>query len=146
MTSSPLSRCSCPPIILSTFFFFFNDTTTTEIYTLSLHDALPICACAAAGTNAADRSLHPGRPRPAALRTDRKSTRLNSSHMSPSYAVFCLKKQTNAAERAPGRVRNNSVSGRVQPLARGHAAGWIPAALRGRAREDLPFVRALFFF
>src|ERR1041385_9274841 len=70
------------------YFFFFNDTATTEIYTLSLHDALPIC-----------RSL--GRPvgtapnvRPwSSVSTDRKSTRLNSSHGYISYAVFCLKKQ-----------------------------------------------------
>src|SRR6266542_6541422 len=66
-------------------FFFFNDTATTEIYTLSLHDALPILAwtpwlpvmgCCSARS-----------------RVDRKSTRLNSSHGSISYAVFCLKKK-----------------------------------------------------
>src|SRR5256885_6761631 len=73
-------------------FFFFNDTATTEIYTLSLHDALPI-------------SPRGGRPPiggggpatlavPAAeLTLDRKSTRLNSSHLVISYAVFCLKKK-----------------------------------------------------
>src|SRR3982750_4966848 len=68
------------------FFFFFNDTATTEIYTLSLHDALPIWS-------PASRSGCPPRPagrcRPC---TDRKSTRLNSSHDQISYAVFCLKK------------------------------------------------------
>src|SRR6266576_4303125 len=68
------------------FFFFFNDTATTEIYTLSLHDALPI-------------SLpHPhwrggGRQGDLLLGEDRKSTRLNSSHVESSYAVFCLKKK-----------------------------------------------------
>src|SRR6266436_9309984 len=69
--------------------FFFNDTATTEIYTLSLHDALPIC-----------RSCWPPSPRssrastrtPSARSADRKSTRLNSSHGYISYAVFCLKK------------------------------------------------------
>src|SRR2546430_12495130 len=79
-------------------FFFFNDTATTEIYTLSLHDALPI-------------SDEPGTPRrgqqrlqdaevgpehrlsPLAEVRDRKSTRLNSSHSQISYAVFCLKKK-----------------------------------------------------
>src|SRR2546421_11978064 len=74
------------------FFFFFNDTATTEIYTLSLHDALPIwrrrCRC---------RSPVPpcGGPAPGARRhsRDRKSTRLNSSHDQISYAVFCLKKK-----------------------------------------------------
>src|ERR1017187_10624440 len=65
--------------------FFFNDTATTEIYTLSLHDALPICfpyfSCVA--------QLHIVRPDSSP--TDRKSTRLNSSHRCISYAVFCLK-------------------------------------------------------
>src|SRR2546422_4780011 len=84
-------------ISFSFFFFFFNDTATTEIYTLSLHDALPICTWAC---------VYPGRaPSPASstCRTlpaceffpvrDRKSTRLNSSHGYISYAVFCLKKK-----------------------------------------------------
>src|SRR5438876_4495886 len=74
-------------------FFFFNDTSTTEIYTLSLHDALPICELddhfidKLIGADCpGDRGhLHVGR--------DRKSTRLNSSHPSISYAVFCLKKK-----------------------------------------------------
>src|SRR6266513_3422436 len=69
-------------------FFFFNDTATTEIYTLSLHDALPISppVQAPAYQRAA---AHGADPRP----EDRKSTRLNSSHVSISYAVFCLKKK-----------------------------------------------------
>src|SRR2546429_4236429 len=82
------------------FFFFFNDTATTEIYTLSLHDALPIsrhgCAQAAVGGIRED-----GR-RPAedfVLGRDRKSTRLNSSHGYISYAVFCLKKKIEHALR-----------------------------------------------
>src|SRR5256885_2643236 len=77
-------------------FFFFNDTATTEIYTLSLHDALPIWPPAAAAFH---RPLRPSgvrrtwpRVRPAWPR-DRKSTRLNSSHLVISYAVFCLKKK-----------------------------------------------------
>src|SRR6478735_10429513 len=68
------------------FFFFFNDTATTEIYTLSLHDALPISR----------RSWRPppgGCACPASPPRDRKSTRLNSSHLVISYAVFCLKKK-----------------------------------------------------
>src|SRR5256885_17131431 len=86
------------------FFFFFNDTATTEIYTLSLHDALPIFPSAPRGK--ADlkirvRELPEARvarvavPLPAAERhrEDRKSTRLNSSHLVISYAVFCLKKK-----------------------------------------------------
>src|SRR5690242_21643596 len=89
--------------LLFFFFFFFNDTATTEIYTLSLHDALPI-------------SWHPtGRSagwwRPARRwrsRPDRKSTRLNSSHMSISYAVFCLKKKKKKKNtHDTPKIRNN---------------------------------------
>src|SRR6266540_6813442 len=74
--------------------FFFNDTATTEIYTLSLHDALPIFGPAGVGEEAAA----PQRPRtklhaPLEPAEDRKSTRLNSSHITISYAVFCLKKK-----------------------------------------------------
>src|SRR2546430_12595830 len=86
---------------LSLFFFFFNDTATTEIYTLSLHDALPIYdpqpgARDRSGTRAARprRYSHPQRKRTRLPGTeDRKSTRLNSSHSQISYAVFCLKKK-----------------------------------------------------
>src|SRR6266581_8209365 len=70
------------------FFFFFNDTATTEIYTLSLHDALPICL-------RPHRATHLPTEPPRCPQTDRKSTRLNSSHPSISYAVFCLKKKKN---------------------------------------------------
>src|SRR5574344_2850050 len=69
------------------FFFFFNDTATTEIYTLSLHDALPICR-----DRTGCRSRFPVKRLPAG-QSDRKSTRLNSSHQIISYAVFCLKKK-----------------------------------------------------
>src|SRR5436853_7609150 len=69
-------------------FFFFNDTATTEIYTLSLHDALPIFEFAQSLPH--DRL---GEVSPAYLWLDRKSTRLNSSHLGISYAVFCLKKK-----------------------------------------------------
>src|SRR5260221_5172899 len=88
--------------LISFFFFFFNDTATTEIYTLSLHDALPICAARApqraprgGGARRAPRPRGPGRARgpSAPRRGDRKSTRLNSSHTVISYAVFCLKKK-----------------------------------------------------
>src|ERR1039458_7222190 len=69
--------------------FFFNDTATTEIYTLSLHDALPISSRPAQrkGCKRRNHRLQNRRPR------DRKSTRLNSSHLGISYAVFCLKKK-----------------------------------------------------
>src|SRR5258708_23140247 len=88
---------------LSLFFcvFFFNDTATTEIYTLSLHDALPICYCTPWVPRSS--SLMAGRARGQwrkngavkgrGKEADRKSTRLNSSHQIISYAVFCLKKK-----------------------------------------------------
>src|SRR2546430_17565664 len=96
------------------FVFFFNDTATTEIYTLSLHDALPICDVLPAprrdperrGRRAArtcrrvDRraAADAGRARPRRRpRRDRKSTRLNSSHSQISYAVFCLNKTTTTS-------------------------------------------------
>src|SRR5215510_15902559 len=78
-------------------FFFFNDTATTEIYTLSLHDALPIFL---AGVTADMRMTREETFGPVAAiarfatEEDRKSTRLNSSHVAISYAVFCLKKKT----------------------------------------------------
>src|SRR3712207_7470864 len=97
--------CTCASVV----FFFFNDTATTEIYTLSLHDALPIflrrrllheqgptvcheCPIALFGGNKQVLKLvdhHDER--------DRKSTRLNSSHANISYAVFCLKKKKKHA-------------------------------------------------
>src|SRR5439155_22648132 len=101
-------------------FFFFSDPATTEIYTLSLHDALPIShgrrrrdlARAGEDAHGGHRHLRPARPADAVrhlreepaggagrgskmpVPSDRKSTRLNSSHVAISYAVFCLKKKT----------------------------------------------------
>src|SRR5438874_4901722 len=74
--------------------FFFNDTATTEIYTLSLHDALPISRRVLRLSQVVrTRSGDSGEAlRPPPVR-DRKSTRLNSSHVEISYAVFCLKKK-----------------------------------------------------
>src|SRR5256885_11617145 len=78
---------------LSIFFFFFNDTATTEIYTLSLHDALPISRDHRLHRDGAGHVVHV-RDRPECREDrDRKSTRLNSSHLVISYAVFCLKKK-----------------------------------------------------
>src|SRR3712207_7696964 len=94
-------------------FFFFNDTATTEIYTLSLHDALPILPVDVDGYEIRTRNRKGGGIRRAGKssggertsygrqaplyrtdrRPDRKSTRLNSSHANISYAVFCLKKK-----------------------------------------------------
>src|SRR5688572_32044068 len=78
------------------FFFFFNDTATTEIYTLSLHDALPISSVArVAPAESAAASVARAGPAVSVVQAarDRKSTRLNSSHSQISYAVFCLKKK-----------------------------------------------------
>src|SRR5436190_20278926 len=93
-TTSPLLTILSAPLSFS--FFFFNDTATTEIYTLSLHDALPIWL--SRGDRASPHSLSARRGVPAWRRdppagVDRKSTRLNSSHTVISYAVFCLKKK-----------------------------------------------------
>src|SRR3712207_7979265 len=101
--------------MLDYLFFFFNDTATTEIYTLSLHDALPICITAPASKGGAvvrflsvDRidlreNVYDFARQSVITRDnvvteinavlDRKSTRLNSSHANISYAVFCLKKK-----------------------------------------------------
>src|SRR2546422_7947544 len=80
------------------FFFFFNDTATTEIYTLSLHDALPIShsfRLCSKHTRSSDLSqVKNGSFSVTWIGIDRKSTRLNSSHGYISYAVFCLKKKT----------------------------------------------------
>src|SRR6266446_1576613 len=72
-------------------FFFFNDAATTELYTLSLHDALPIFRAARPLRASDDAGLRSAWTAPS---EDRKSTRLNSSHLVISYAVFCLKKTT----------------------------------------------------
>src|SRR2546428_10033511 len=95
------------------FFFFFNDTATTEIYTLSLHDALPIFAV---GTGVAGGLVHQlavaveaVRPENAGIMVgDRKSTRLNSSHDQISYAVFCLKKKKSSPAPSPPRSHTRS--------------------------------------
>src|SRR5690348_17766880 len=91
-THYPLVFYSYFSIFAFLFFFFFNDTATTEIYTLSLHDALPILAIVEGVAGAKLQSASPFRD-PKREEQDRKSTRLNSSHPSISYAVFCLKKK-----------------------------------------------------
>src|SRR5256885_8848253 len=107
------------------FFFFFNDTATTEIYTLSLHDALPISYYNTALVRYIDfmdnfmatgETCHPSDNLASVLAAaeyanlsgrDRKSTRLNSSHLVISYAVFCLKKKkyTNINMTSPYRTQ-----------------------------------------
>src|SRR5438067_9945610 len=104
-------------------FFFFTDTATTEIYTLSLHDALPIFqhrgnlpreACLEADADVCVEA-HARRDRRgrAGRALDRKSTRLNSSHVSISYAVFCLKK------------KNNEIHDTARELASRSSGSWI---------------------
>src|SRR2546422_2843358 len=87
-------------------FFFFNDTATTEIYTLSLHDALPISPRDARAWGVDHHGPVP--PRRARAGQDRKSTRLNSSHGYISYAVFCLKKKKNLREKIGTSSRSAS--------------------------------------
>src|SRR5438874_4259023 len=86
--------------IPSLYLFFFTATSTTEIYTLSLHDALPISPPRRRRERArrgpAGPPLRPPRRGARPGRGDRKSTRLNSSHVEISYAVFCLKKKKQA--------------------------------------------------
>src|SRR2546430_9124468 len=93
----PIEGCESSFEGICFFFFFFNDPATTEIYTLPLHDALPICrGRATAATATTLSSLSSGRSlsrRRSLSERDRKSTRLNSSHSQISYAVFCLKKK-----------------------------------------------------
>src|SRR2546422_7618427 len=84
--------CSIRTFFLFFFFFFFNDTATTEIYTLSLHDALPISVATVLAGVAPVVAQGTATAGHVSL-TDRKSTRLNSSHGYISYAVFCLKKK-----------------------------------------------------
>src|SRR5436305_5177461 len=99
---SPLCYHSLPSC------FFFNDTAPPEIYTLSLHDALPISRGnrVTRGNRARGRrrrSYGAGEiPHDSGARLDRKSTRLNSSHVRTSYAVFCLKKKIIDATTASG--------------------------------------------
>src|SRR2546427_2783170 len=106
---------------MSVILFFFNDTATTEIYPLSLHDALPICqawewawalawVCGAASsarhascdacTARAGSQARASDPARAVQASDRKSTRLNSSHSQISYAVFCLKKKNTLTSKS----------------------------------------------
>src|SRR5256885_11622522 len=104
--------------------FFFNDTATTEIYTLSLHDALPIYLLVGIMQDRevvlrdrprlgvaplAPRMLVQGFPQEGIFAVDRKSTRLNSSHLVISYAVFCLKKKQHTQPRHPDPLHLSAV-------------------------------------
>src|SRR5215210_5097933 len=99
-----MSACSAYEC-LRIFCCFFNDTATTEIYTLSLHDALPISA-ASAPSPASVAPMTSVRSRGSAAARDRKSTRLNSSHRCISYAVFGLKKKKRPLGAESGRRKD----------------------------------------
>src|SRR3712207_9139778 len=92
-------RCDANMRLIRSVVFFFNDTATTEIYTLSLHDALPIFMDNTHPTDSSYPALEVLPDGTIVATTyghwtrDRKSTRLNSSHANISYAVFCLKKK-----------------------------------------------------
>src|SRR5437879_7727607 len=93
----------------SSVYFFFTETSPPELYTLSLHDALPISRGRRAARTQSGQAHDRGEPVPeplTATETDRKSTRLNSSHRCISYAVFCLKKK----KRASGRITTTAYS------------------------------------
>src|SRR6202521_32383 len=98
------STLPSPPML---FCFFFNDTATTEIYTLSLHDALPIsCRPVIASPTMSISGKSRSIPWTPARKIDRKSTRLNSSHLRISYVVFCLKKKKRKSEIAKKFVQS----------------------------------------
>src|SRR6266550_6951907 len=94
--------------------FFFNEPATTEIYTLSLHDALPISELSTFSPDAAERPSG-GTEKSVCRLRDRKSTRLNSSHGYISYAVFGLKKQKDAHRGSPKllTIRRGDLAGEL---------------------------------
>src|SRR2546426_9150798 len=113
----------CVFLLHLSFFFFFNDTATTEIYTLSLHDALPISLRYRLGRGGRGHGVlrrggelrqDAGDVREADWRLpaaagDRKSTRLNSSHLVISYAVFCLKKKKKKNKRSENNEQIHNI-------------------------------------
>src|SRR5438552_14935300 len=110
-------RRFCCPLVLPS--FFFSESATTDIYTLSLHDALPIFPLLAPGGRPRASLRHAARGRRRLARGDRKSTRLNSSHQIISYAVFCLKKKTSPSPQStPARDPQ-----RYEAAATGHCQG-----------------------
>src|SRR5258708_18077429 len=105
--------------------FFFSDTATTEIYTLSLHDALPIFDEVAPAmkdrTSGFTRIIRLGKRMGD---EDRKSTRLNSSHQIISYAVFCLKKKKEATSEVP-RKQTASLKASLTPRYSERSSAWL---------------------
>src|SRR5256885_10824325 len=100
-------------------FFFFNDTATTEIYTLSLHDALPISTKSQPAAGFSLLCVHVHLPW-----GDRKSTRLNSSHLVISYAVFCLKKKKTWQFTVWRSIWNSLSIGSLHARTHGYACRW----------------------
>src|SRR2546422_8498066 len=116
--------CCEPLSLIYLSFFFFNDTATTEIYTLSLHDALPIssASCRRFPNPRRRKPTFTSSGKPRNLRRDRKSTRLNSSHGYISYAVFCLKKKIFSITKATCRYP----AAHAQPAASVYETGACP--------------------
>src|SRR6267378_2088072 len=129
-------------IVVLFFFFFFNDTATTEIYTLSLHDALPISRTAREYPTVAACGDTAG-----TTARDRKSTRLNSSHVEISYAVFCLKKKSIRRRRPGAGLPPGEEVRRPESPVEG---GRVPEGLRRRIRrppeDPVRGPRRFFFF
>src|SRR5471030_1879421 len=115
------------------FFFFFNDTATTEIYTLSLHDALPIF-----GILQSDMGELPCHVEIDHLREDRKSTRLNSSHLGISYAVFCLKKKKKESKQINATTKTKDKRASLM-RPRAMTWRWRRSRLSGRMAAMSPF-------
>src|SRR6476659_8782880 len=125
--------------------FFFNDTATTEIYTLSLHDALPISHVE---TVSRSRRRRPDRARPSRSSSrDRKITRLNSSHLGNSYAVFCLKKKKIRDDRAARHTKelphDNCYTREQRVLQRVPEDRFCARDTRRERRRDVKLVRLL---
>src|SRR5476649_630189 len=122
---------SVASLILFLFFLFFNDTATTEIYTLSLHDALPISSSITPRLRTQKCWLRIVMPA-SHVAADRKSTRLNSSHTVISYAVVCLKKNS------PPRFRPlQRLPASYPPEARPDRSAWFFLLIRPPPRSTL---------
>src|SRR6202522_4443784 len=134
-----MARCRLLDYVL----FFFNDTATTEIYTLSLHDALPISQRRFAARHQRQRGAHALRHRK--FRLDRKSTRLNSSHLRISYAVFCLKKKQNSPIE-PRPARDTDATQPIQPRPPPHRRVWSVSLFPGVLIPRFMFHIFFFFF
>src|SRR5207253_4750841 len=109
-------------VLLCIFFFFFTDPAPTEIYTLSLHDALPISRRSRENSaKAPHRKTSRRRPGLQSQRPDhrdRKSTRLNSSHVAISYAVFCLKKKKKKKTQNKQKKKREKNQKKLTPIIR----------------------------